>query len=410
MNRFPSFPIRTATHRPTAGPRPVVRPSAIPRTTGAGAIVMSATAWFLIGVLGLALAAGAKDARGAEPASPHDRDSKQASQKTDGQNGHTILAIEGTRFTLNGKPTFLLGISYYGGLGAPEEFIRRDLDDLQRHGFNWLRLWATWESFGHDDSAVDAKGRPREPFLGKLKWIVAECDRRGMVVDVTLTRGQVPPGADSAGRIPDMEAHRRAVESLIVALKEHRNWYLDLANEHDIRDDRHVPASELKTLRELVRRLDPTRLVTASFGGHDLSREDIRESLLVVGADFLSPHRPRNPESPGQTEARTRDCQAIMKELGRLAPVHYQEPFRRGYGHWEPKAADFLTDLRGALAGGAAGWCLHNGDQGDIPGNRPRRSFGLHDQRLFDQLDEEERTVIDQAATEVRRLSVGAAP
>jgi hypothetical protein len=27
--------------------------------------------------------------------------------------------------------------------------------------------------------------------------------------------------------------------------------------------------------------------------------------------------------------------------------VHYQEPFRQGYGSWEPKAADFLTDLRG---------------------------------------------------------------
>ena len=85
----------------------------------------------------------------------------------------TVLGIEGTRFTLNGKPTFLLGFSYYAGLGASEEFIRSDLDDFQKHGFNWLRVWATWGSFDNDVSAVDAQGRAREPFLGKLQWLVA---------------------------------------------------------------------------------------------------------------------------------------------------------------------------------------------------------------------------------------------
>lgn len=364
-------------------------------------------AGFLVGLLGLALSFGAEDTQAGEPASSSGAGNNRASQPADDRGerreARTVLAIQGTRFTLNGKPTFLLGISEYAALGAPEALIRRDLDDLQRHGFNWLRLWATWESFGHDVSAVDAKGRPREPFLGQLRGIVAECDRRGLVVDVTLTRGKVPPGATSGGRIPDFPAHRRAVETLVAALKEHRNWYLDLANERDVRDDRYVPAAELKTLRDLVRRLDQTRLVTASFGGHDLSEGDVRESLVVIGLDFLSPHRPRDPESPGQTEARTRDCLAVMKALGRSVPIHYQEPFRRGYGSWSPAASDFLADLRGALAGGAAGWCLHNGAQRDTPGNHPRRSFDLRDRRLFDQLDEEERNAVGQAAIEVQR-------
>ena len=182
----------------------------------------------------------------------------------------TILGIDGTQFTLNGKPAFLLGISYYGALGASEDFIRRDLDDLQDHGFNWLRVWATWAAFDHDVSAVDANGQRREPFLSKLQWLMAECDRRGLVVDVTLTR--------NAERLADLESHRRAVEVVVQALKPHRNWYLDLANERDVRDDRYVSAAELKRLRELVCRLDPERLVTASFGGHDLSEEDMRES------------------------------------------------------------------------------------------------------------------------------------
>jgi hypothetical protein len=307
----------------------------------------------------------------------------------------TVLGIDSTQFTLNGKPAFLLGISYYGALGAPEDFIRRDLDDLQDHGFNWLRVWATWAAFDHDVSAVSANGQRREPFLGKLQWLMAECDRRGLVVDVTLTR--------NAERLADLESHQRAVEVVAQALKLHRNWYLDLANERDVRDDRYVSAVELKRLRELVRRLDPERLVTASFGGHDLSEEDVRESLLTIGLDFLSPHRPRNAASPARTEERTRACLALMKKLGRIAPVHYQEPFRRGYGRWEPVAADFVADLHGSLAGGAAGWCFHNGGQRISPDNQPRRSFDLSQQRLFDQLDEEERKAIESLAAELRR-------
>jgi len=301
----------------------------------------------------------------------------------------TVLGIEETRFTLNGKPAFLLGFSYYAGLGASEESIHSDLDDFQKHGFNWLRVWATWASFGNDVSAIDAQGRAREPFLGKLKWLVAQCDRRGLIVDVTLTRGE---------RLPNYEAHLRAVETLVDALKPYRNWYLDLANERDVRDARYVSAEELKQLRDRVRRLDPQRLVTASFGGHDLSAEDVRESLLTVGADFLSPHRPRTPESPGQTEAKTRECLELMKQVGRVAPVHHQEPFRRGYDRWEPVAADFLADLRGAVAGGAAGWCFHNGTQRNAPDQQPRRSFDLHSRRLFDQLDGEERKSVAEAA------------
>jgi hypothetical protein len=326
-------------------------------------------------------------------ASPGDRTGEAGREENVSRPGRTVLGIEGTRFTLNGKPTFLLGASYYGGLGAPEDFVRRDLDDLQRHGFNWLRVWATWRSADEDISAVTPEGRAREPYFGRLKRLVAECDRRGVVVDVTLFR-------DAGARVPankrlaDLESHGRAVETLVVGLKSHRNWYLDLANEHDVRDDRYVSDAELKNLRALVRRLDPQRLVTASFGGHDLSTGDLRDSLLVVGVDFLTPHRPRGPESPGQTQEQTRSCLARMKELGRLVPVHYQEPFRRGYQSWEPTADDFLADLRGALAGGAAGWCFHNGQQRGTPDNCPRRSFDLREQRLFDQLDAEELKVV----------------
>ncbi len=56
-------------------------------------------------------------------------------------------------------------------------------------------------------------GVAREQFLDKLKRIVAECDQRGLVVDVTLTRAKVTPGWG----LPNLEAHQRAVEAVVIA-------------------------------------------------------------------------------------------------------------------------------------------------------------------------------------------------
>lgn len=314
--------------------------------------------------------------------------------------GATALGIQGSRFTLDGKPRFLLGASYYGGLGAAPETLTRDLDEMGRRGFNWIRVWATWR-YDEDVSAVDPRGRPREPYMGRLKQLVAECDRRRIVVDVTLTRGKAADG----GCVPDLEAHRAAVSSLVGALAHHRNWYLDLANERDVRDARYVPTAELRELVDRAHRLAPWLLVTASFGGRDLDEAYVREALVEAKLDFVAPHRPRTAASPGQTERQTRLCLAAMQRLGRVAPVHYQEPFRRDYGDWQPKAEDFAADLKGAIAGGAAGWCFHNGSTRQSSDGRPRRSFDLRKEPLFAQLDAEERRFVEQELPRIRQES-----
>jgi hypothetical protein len=302
-----------------------------------------------------------------------------------------ILGVQGSQFTVNGTPTFLSGISYYGALGASEEFTRRDLDDAQRAGFNWIRIWATWGSFSNDVSAIDVEGRPREPFLSKLGRIVRSCDERAMLVDVSLSRGN---GVSGSPRLQTLEAHLRAVETIDTALKASRNWYLDLSNERNIRDKRFTSFEDLKALRRRVRELDPDRLVTASHAG-DLTRDDVREYLQGVGVDFLAPHRPREAGSANETPRLTKFCLETAKELGRVVPVHYQEPFRRGFGKYEPVAADFITDARNAKESGAAGWCFHNGDTRAAADGRPRRSFDLRDTRLFDALDAEERKAVE---------------
>ncbi len=300
----------------------------------------------------------------------------------------TTLGIDGVRFTVDRKPTFLLGISYYGALGASPEVLKSDLDNMKRLGFNWIRVWAVWSGYDNDVSVVDADGYVREPYLDRLAALLADCNARGMIVDVTFTRGKP--------QLATAEAYLRAVRAVAERLKTFRNSYFDLANEHDIRDARYVGIDELRTLRDAVKRIDPGRLVTASDG--DLDDDGLRRHLVAAGLDFIAPHRARDAGSAERTESITRQCLAVMKQIGHLAPIQYQEPFRRGYGSWQPGAADFLTDATGARSGGAAGWCFHNGGTRTAPDERPRRSFDLRDGTLFSQLDPVERKVVRELA------------
>jgi hypothetical protein len=305
---------------------------------------------------------------------------------------------------IHGEPVFLYGISYYGALGAPRESVVRDLNDMQRHGFNWIRVWATWSAFGNDVSAVDTDGRAREPYLEKLKWLVAECDRRGMVVDVTLTKGE---GRLGNAHVSALESHGRAIKTLALALQAWRNWYLDLANEHNIRSKtlatKYVSWEDARALRNRLREVDAKRLVTISFV-RDAAKEDVRHYLLDVDVDFLSPHRPRSSSSARQTEPVTQQYVAWMRELGRVVPVHYQEPFRRDFSKgWQPTTGDFEADLRGAIRGGAAGWCFHNGDNRWADDAHPRRSFDMRTSRLFEQLDGVERRTLKTLAALIDR-------
>jgi hypothetical protein len=193
------------------------------------------------------------------------------------------------------------------------------------------------------------------------------------------------------------------VETLVSALKDWRNWYLDLGNERNVRDKRYVSFDDLRQLRDAAKMIDPKRLITASHAG-DLTREDIARYLDGVRVDFLSPHESRGPEIPKRVESQARQYLAWVKEMGRVAPVHYQEPFRRGYSKgWEPAADDFLTAALGARKGGAAGWCFHNGDQRGTPGGRPRRSFDLSEKGLFEQLDEVERETVRRLHAELTK-------
>lgn len=325
-------------------------------------------------------------------------DSNMHQLKAGGFHSRTRLGIAGTSFTINDKKTFLYGISYYSALGASYSSIKKDLADIKKYRFNWIRVWVNWVGADTDISAVDDNGNAVPVYMDKLKWLVDQCDRRGIIVDVTLAHGNNKEGRS----LKTLEAHEQAVRSVISALGTYSNWYMDLANEHDVGDARFVSFNDLQVLRELCRKLDPNLPVTASAGG-DISHDDLKRYLQSVKVDFIAPHRPRTPSSAKQTENKTRDYIEWMKALGKPVPIHYQEPFRRGYTDWQPQVNDYITDLFGAMSAGAAGWCFHNGDQRGGKNNQPARSFDMHQQRLFDQLDSEELAAIKVIAKRLKR-------
>jgi hypothetical protein len=307
------------------------------------------------------------------------------------------LDPSGTLFTLDGKPEFLLGFSYYGALGAPDDFVDRDVGEMRELGFNWFRVWATWAAFENNVSAVDSDGNAREPYLSKLKSLCEKADALGMVVDVTFSTGN---GVVGISLDPRPDACLNAVANVTRELLPFRNVYIDVANERNIKDRRHVPLDEIGVLRDRVKEIDPERLVTASHSG-EIPDDEVEEYVNVARVDFLSPHRPRNTDSPSQTADKTGEYLAMARKAGRAMPVHYQEPFRRDFGKYQPGDDDFLVDLRNAERGGAAGWCFHNGDARSKSDGRPRRSFDLRAEegRLFDQLDEDELKVVRKAAS-----------
>jgi hypothetical protein len=223
-----------------------------------------------------------------------------------------------------------------------------------------------------------------------------------MVVDVTFSREN---GTTGGPRLQKLDQHERAVRTIVERLRPWRNWYVDLGNERNIGDARHVPFEDLKRLREVVREIDPKRLVTASHSSDDESfAGDFEKYLRDVKVDFLSQHRPRREGTAQKTADGTKLYLDRVKAIGIVVPIHYDEPFRRGYTKgWEPTAEDFVRDLRGAVESGAAGWCFHNGAQVGPKDGMPRRSFDLREKRLYDQLDPVELEVTRRVAIEVKK-------
>ena len=166
-----------------------------------------------------------------------------------------------------------------------------------------------------------------EPYMEKLEWLIAECDCRGMVVDVTLTKGE---GRLGNAHLSALDKHARALETLTSQLKAWRNWYLDVANEHNIHSrslsTKFVSFGDARVLRDRVKKVDRKRLVTISYV-RDASKDEVRNYLFDVQVP-LGPARPA-PSFLRHAEAPT------LRAIGPGGIGGAEEAGRRG---WQGKA------------------------------------------------------------------------
>jgi hypothetical protein len=297
--------------------------------------------------------------------------------------GAQTLGVAGERFTVDGRPRFLLFVSYFDGLRATGlesdlDFIRHDL------GFDGIRVFANWWVYDRDatpcpaaadDTLFDADGRvrgdgprPTGP-LARLLHLLREAGRRGLVVDLSFARETVPGGMT-------VEAYARALRRTAFLLRGQRHVLFDLQNERDLqRPGMYLSPVEVRRLIGAVKDAahgDPARLVVASTTGSSppLVGDSLDDPAGTVGfvrtagLDATAFHDPRGPG----WEGRVPGVVANLRRAGK--PVYLQEPTRwrvgdtSACGRPETPDADgvaehFRTALRGARAAGVAAWTFH---------------------------------------------------
>jgi hypothetical protein len=267
-----------------------------------------------------------------------------------------VLSIAGGRFQIDGRDTFVLGVSLFDALGSspPRD---ADLDALRAWGVKLVRVWAHWnEPIYQSDGALTPVGR------GRLTALVDRLAARQLLLELVLLRPGQLPGQRYAVFASE-SARVRAVESITTALRQRRHVIFDLYNEHD-HPDGPISHAAARRLRDAVKAADPGRLVTISstdahLVGTDAARnlsEEIGTGPHAVAVDLVAPHFPRTDDWAIATGERVRALQAATG--GRTLPIYLNEENRA-----EPKeiipADVFRTAYMEAVKSGAAGWVFH---------------------------------------------------
>lgn len=175
--------------------------------------------------------------------------------------GFREFRVQGDRFTLNGEPIWLRGVSRHElhptfGMTANAAWIKQDFDLIAELGCNAVRL----AHYPHDEAVLD------------------ECDRRGLLAWVEIP---VYWEADFTNRAV-CQRMLSQTEALVRRDYHHPSVVIwSVANE--VRSDRPAALRALEAARQRVRRYDPVRPVT--FASHPLNPD---KNLALAIVDFCA--------------------------------------------------------------------------------------------------------------------------
>jgi hypothetical protein len=311
------------------------------------------------------------------------------------------LGIDGTRFTIDGRPGFLLFVSYFDGLRrAAADKGTGDVDTdfayLKRAGFDGLRLMVNWQypcggGPADDQKLLTGDGSINEPMWPVFIRFLDRAAAHGLVVDVTFTRDTFEPA------IP-IDGYQKGLASVAARLRGaggYRHALFDIQNEYPIHG---LTPDDVRRILTAVREADPARIVTASGGGGDI--------LDAPGMSVVAYHDPREDDWAEVATAR-RQLDAVRAQTGNKTgnkPIYLQEPmpFRKfhpecGHSEW-PRAGSARRAARAAREAGAAAWTFHT-----------RQSFDLRSRTLVEILegDPEQKTELEAISAAVGSSSGG---
>jgi hypothetical protein len=298
----------------------------------------------------------------------------------------SALSVSGQAILVDGRPTFLTGVSVFDALGtvAPRD---ADLDALKSWGVNTVRVWAHWhEPIYRSDGALTPGGQAR------LLALVRRLQSRGLILELVLLRpGQLP--GQPFPVFASEAARARAVEAITLALRPFRNVLFDLYNEHD-HPDGPITHAAARALRDKVKTIDGGRVVTISStefhlvspkGEVDAAHarnvgEEASRDAGSVAADMIAPHFPRTEDWAAATATRIRAVRAALDRIGSHVPIYLSEE-RRADGPARIQPGAYQLALANATSAGAAGWVFHTA-----------AGFELKKTAFLDALAAEERT------------------
>jgi hypothetical protein len=294
------------------------------------------------------------------------------------------VTVSGTSFHVDGRQTFLLGVSLFDALG-PTPPRDLDLDTLREWGVRIVRVWAHWnEPIYQADGTLTTQGRAR------LVQLTERLRARGLILELVLLRPGQLPGQRFV--IFTAEAARvGAVQAITSAVRDYRNVVFDLYNEHD-HSDGPISHAGARVLRDAVKAIDPARLVTISSAGDEERnlREEAGAGPGAVGVDIIAPHFQRSDDWAPATGKRIGALRTVLDRIGRRLPIYLNEERRT-----EPRVALDPAAYRGAFAeavqAGAAGWVFHTA-----------AGFSLRQRTFLEALAPNERAALSRMADKPR--------
>src|SRR5262249_53779349 len=220
------------------------------------------------------------------------------------------LSIQGDRFAVDGQPKFLVFISFFGAMGAPN--IAQDLKFLRSAGFDGVRIWPNLDT-GPQLMNGDGSLRPDE--LQHLKFILDRAREEGLIVDVSFTHEHI------SGMTIDTAL--TGIVNATEALRQYDNILFDIQNERNVGDRRYMSEGDVGRIYRAVKAVDPSRTTTADNSlGEDWGPQYASDFTARLGLDVTAFHEGRRADwyLPGFQS----NVIGTLKQNGK--PAYMQEP------------------------------------------------------------------------------------